>query len=55
MKKVGKIWNNWKAEVKKHYRAFDTDEERLKYCPPRVKLEQWSQLVKYWGTREARV
>ncbi|KAM7461705.1 hypothetical protein LguiA_029826 [Lonicera macranthoides] len=55
LKKVGKIWNNWKSDVKRdYYRSCKTDEERLQKCPPRVEEDQWPKLVEYWGSREAK-
>ncbi|KAI8532465.1 hypothetical protein RHMOL_Rhmol11G0216400 [Rhododendron molle] len=53
---VGKKWRDWKDELKKdHYDFYDNDEDCLANCPDRVDADQWSILVKFWGTQAAKV
>ncbi|KAH7866148.1 hypothetical protein Vadar_016232 [Vaccinium darrowii] len=55
LRSVGKKWRDWKEELKKDfYDIYDNDEDRLANCPDRVDPDQWSILVKFWGTKTAK-
>ncbi|XP_039056830.1 uncharacterized protein LOC120199931 isoform X3 [Hibiscus syriacus] len=55
MQAIGTKWRDWKADLKAtYYYSLKTDEERLKVCDPRVVPEQWSSLISYWNTDEAK-
>ncbi|KAH7847026.1 hypothetical protein Vadar_021014 [Vaccinium darrowii] len=55
LRSVGKKWRDWKDELKKDfYDIYDNDEDRLANCPDRVDVDQWSILVKFWGTKSAK-
>ena len=42
MKKLGRLWKEWKGEAKKQgYQPFKTNEELLVNRPPRVEEDQW--------------
>ncbi|KAL3838808.1 hypothetical protein ACJIZ3_023399 [Penstemon smallii] len=48
--KLGKLWREWKAELKKfHYSIYETDEERLAHLPPRMDKVEWEKLVNIWS------
>ncbi|XP_039015293.1 uncharacterized protein LOC120145536 [Hibiscus syriacus] len=55
MQAIGTKWRDWKADLKAmYYDSLKTDEEHLKVCDPRVVPEQWSSLISYWNTDEAK-
>ncbi|GKV24436.1 hypothetical protein SLEP1_g34048 [Rubroshorea leprosula] len=55
MKSLANKWRDWKAELKaKHYYPHKTDEERLMDCHPRVVPDQWTFLVSYWNSDNAK-
>ncbi|KAL6578964.1 hypothetical protein OROMI_009180 [Orobanche minor] len=58
MKKLGKLWKDWKNRLKKKYytphRYESLDSEALTKCPPRVEAAQWPMLVKYWSSKNSK-
>ncbi|KAL6585798.1 hypothetical protein OROMI_002442 [Orobanche minor] len=58
MKKLGKLWKDWKNRLKKKYytphRYESLDSEDLTKCPPRVEAAQWPMLVKYWSSKNSK-
>lgn len=55
LRSVGKKRRDWKDELKKDfYDIYDNDEDHLANCLDRVDADQWSILVKFWGTKTAK-
>ncbi|XP_065873885.1 uncharacterized protein [Euphorbia lathyris] len=50
-----RLYRNWRYNLRKIYRKFKTDQERLSNCLDDVDLDDWKWLVEqYWGSSKFR-
>lgn len=49
-KTIQASWRRYKSTIKKaHYKAFESDEERLEKRPDEIPLESFKMLLEYWN------
>ncbi|CBI37391.3 unnamed protein product, partial [Vitis vinifera] len=52
----GILFRNYRNKMKaKYYNPYNTNEERLCHRPPHLSDDDWSWLIHFWGTPEAKV
>ncbi|XP_065873902.1 uncharacterized protein [Euphorbia lathyris] len=55
MRMLMRLYRNWRYNLRKIYRKFKTDQERLSNCLDDVDLDDWKWLVEqYWGSSKFR-
>jgi hypothetical protein len=54
-KKMSEIFRGHKSDLRKnYYDIFNTDEERMKNCPPKIGKNDWEEFIRYESTPEAK-
>lgn len=55
-KTLNDAWRVHKSRMKaKHYKSYNTDDERIENRPADISLEDFKMLLKYWGDEEVQV
>lgn len=56
LKTIQSSWKTRKSRIKKaHYKAFETDEERMENRPNDIPLESFKMLLEYWNDESIKV
>ena len=50
-----RLYRIWRGRLSKHYKQFQTDEERLANQPNDIDTEDWKHLIDYFGTEKFQV
>ncbi|KAF3325381.1 Plant transposase (Ptta/En/Spm family) [Carex littledalei] len=52
LKIAGQRYKTWRSNLAATYRAYATDEERLKHKPEELSMDDWKHLIYYFGTEK---